>query len=77
MAEQEAVFPDDSRKYGYLEGIWMGSIIYISALSGIDPQLYEAAALDGAGRWKKMLYITLPGLIPVITINLILSMAEC
>ena len=52
-----------------------GSIIYISALSGIDPQLYEAAALDGAGRWKKMLYITLPGLIPVITINLILSMA--
>ena len=57
------------------KGFGWGSIIYISALSGIDPQLYEAAALDGAGRWKKMLYITLPGLIPVITINLILSMA--
>ena len=57
------------------KGFGWGSIIYISALSGIDPQLYEAAALDGAGRWKKMHYITLPGLIPVITINLILSMA--
>ena len=57
------------------KGFGWGSIIYISALSGIDPQLYEAAALDGAGRWKKMFYITLPGLIPVITINLILSMA--
>lgn len=57
------------------KGFGWGSIIYISALSGIDPQLYEAASLDGAGRWKKMLYITLPGLIPVITINLILSMS--
>lgn len=51
-----------------------GSIIYISAMSAIDPQLYEAASLDGAGRLQKMLRITLPSLIPVITINLILSM---
>jgi len=56
------------------KGFGWGSIIYISALSGIDPQLYEAASLDGAGRIKKMLYITLPCLVPVITINLILSM---
>lgn len=56
------------------KGFGWGSIIYMSALSGIDPQLYEAASLDGAGRFKKMFYITLPCLIPVITINLILSM---
>lgn len=52
------------------------SIIYFSALSAIDPQLYEAASLDGASRFKKAVYVTLPCLIPVITINLILSMAN-
>ena len=52
------------------------SIIYFSALSGIDEQLYEAASLDGATRLQKALRITLPLLIPVITINLILSMAN-
>lgn len=56
------------------KGFGWGSIIYISALSGINKELYEAAELDGAGRFQKMLYITLPFLIPVITINLILSM---
>lgn len=56
------------------KGFGWGSIIYISALSGIDPQLYEAASLDGAGRFRKMLSITIPCLVPVITINLILSM---
>lgn len=50
------------------------SIIYISAMSSINAQLYEAASIDGAGRFRKMLSITLPSLIPVITINLILSM---
>lgn len=58
--------------------IWKGfgwaSIIYISAMSSINAQLYEAASIDGAGRFRKMLSITLPSLIPVITINLILSM---
>lgn len=56
------------------KGFGWGSIIYISALTSIDPQLYEAASLDGAGRFRKMIYITLPCLVPVITINLILSM---
>lgn len=56
------------------KGFGWGSIIYISALSSIDPQYYEAAALDGAGRFKKMFHITLPFLVPVITINLILAM---
>ena len=56
------------------KGFGWGSIIYISAMSSIDPQLYEAASLDGAGRFRRMFQITIPCLIPVITINLILSM---
>lgn len=42
----------------------------------IDPQLYEAASLDGASRWKKMWFITLPGLVPAIEINIILSLSN-
>lgn len=51
------------------------SIIYFSALSAIDPVLYEAASLDGASRLKMATRITLPCLIPTITIQLILSMS--
>jgi putative aldouronate transport system permease protein len=48
------------------------SIIYMAALSAIDPQLYEAAAIDGATRWKQLRYITLPSLMPtIITLFLI------
>jgi len=53
-----------------------GSIIFLAALSGIDPQLYEAATLDGCGRFKKILYITLPGIMPTIVILLILRMGS-
>lgn len=60
-----------------LTGIWQsigwGTVIYLAAISGIDPQLYEAAMLDGAGRFKRILYITLPCLAPTITITLILN----
>jgi putative aldouronate transport system permease protein len=55
------------------KAIGWGSIIYLAALSSIDPELYEAAALDGAGRWARTRYITLPSLYPVITIMLILA----
>ena len=48
------------------------SIIYLAALSGIDPGLYEAAIIDGAGRFKRILHVTLPCLIPTIVIMLIL-----
>ncbi len=57
-------------------GIWQslgwGSIIYLAALTNIDPTLYEAATVDGAGRWNKLFHITLPGIAPVIIIMLIL-----
>lgn len=61
-------------------GIWQevgwGSIIYLSALSGVDAQLYEAAAIDGAGKWKQLLHVTLPGIAPTIITMLILKMGS-
>lgn len=52
------------------------SIIFISALAGIDLELYDAARMDGAGRWKQTLYITLPCLIPTIVILFILRIGQ-
>ena len=52
------------------------SIIYLAAISGIDPQLYEAAEMDGANRWQKMWRITLPCLVPTIVILLILNVGN-
>ena len=52
--------------------IGWGTIIYLAALSGVDSQLYEAAVLDGANRWKQTLHITIPSILPVISILLIL-----
>lgn len=49
-----------------------GTIIYLAALAGVDAELYEAARVDGAGRWRMMWYITLPALKPTIIIMLIL-----
>lgn len=51
-----------------------GSIVYLAALSGIDQELYEAAKIDGAGRWKQTLHVTLPSIAPTIIIMLILRM---
>ena len=63
-----------------LSGIWQevgwGSIIYLAALSGIDQEQYEAARVDGAGRIRQMLYITLPGIFPMISIQLILKLGS-
>lgn len=54
------------------QGLGFGSIIYVAALSGIDQELYEAAEIDGATRWKQTLHVTLPGIAPTIIIMLIL-----
>lgn len=51
-----------------------GSIIYLAALSSIDQELYEAAKIDGAGRWKQTIHVTLPSIAPTIIIMLILRM---
>ncbi len=58
---------------GIWQGVGWGTIIYLAALTSIDPSLYEAAELDGAGRWKKALHVSIPGIIPVIIILLILN----
>lgn len=56
------------------QGLGYGSIIYLSALSSVDQELYEAAYLDGANRWKQCLHITIPGILPMILMMLILRM---
>jgi len=53
-----------------------GSVLYMSVLAGIDTELYEAADIDGANRWKKIWNITLPSLIPMITVMLLLSVGN-
>lgn len=61
-------------------GIWKsagwGTIIYLAAIAGINPELYEAASVDGAGRWRNIWHITLPGLRPTIVILLILNLGH-
>ena len=61
-------------------GIWQSvgwnTIIYLAAITSINPELYEAAAVDGAGRLKKMWHITLPGIKPTIVVLLIMSLGR-
>jgi putative aldouronate transport system permease protein len=54
----------------------MGTIVYLAAIAGIDQQLYEAATIDGAGRWKQLWYITLAALRPTIVILLIFRVGD-
>ncbi len=58
------------------QGIGWGTIIYLAALSGVDVTLYEAATIDGAGRFKKLLHVTLPAMIPTICITFIMSVGQ-
>ena len=53
-----------------------GTIIYISAMTGIDPSLYEAAAIDGAGRFQRILHVTLPGIKSTFIILLIMNIGH-
>lgn len=61
-------------------GVWQSvgwnTIIYLASITSIDPELYEAASMDGAGRFKKMWHITLPGIRPTIITLLILSLGR-
>ena len=53
-----------------------GSIIYLAALTGINTQLYEAAMIDGANKWQQTWYISIPGIAPVISIQLLLTIGR-
>ncbi len=61
-------------------GVWQnfgwGSIVYLAAIAGINPELYEAASVDGAGRFRKMWHITLPGIKPTIVVLLIMNLGN-
>ena len=52
------------------------AIIYLAAITSIDPSLYEAAAIDGAGRWAKIKHVTLPGIKPTIIILLLMNVGN-
>lgn len=72
----ESVFPyvmvisDVWKEFGF------GTIIYLAALTGIDPTLYEAATVDGASRWRQTLSVTLPGILPTIVLMTTLSLGN-
>ncbi len=63
-----------------LSDIWQesgwNSVIYIAALAGIDPELYEAAKIDGAGRFKRIIHVSIPGIAPTIVTLLILRIGQ-
>jgi putative aldouronate transport system permease protein len=61
--------------WGIWKGIGWSAIIYIAGISSIDQQLYESAMIDGAGRFQRMWYITVPGLLPTYSVLLLLSIA--
>lgn len=58
------------------KGFGYGSIIYLAALTGIDTGLYEAAAIDGAGKWKRLIHVTLPGIAPIVFVMAVLSLGN-
>ncbi|RCX13493.1 carbohydrate ABC transporter membrane protein 1 (CUT1 family) [Anaerobacterium chartisolvens] len=64
------VITETWKEFGY------GTIIYLAAITGIDPSLYEAARVDGANRWKQTLNITLPGMRMVIVLLMVLSLGN-
>ena len=63
-----------------ISGVWQalgwGTILYLTAMTNINMELYEAAAIDGAGRLKQALYVTLPGILPTIMTLLILDIGN-
>lgn len=68
--QQTIVISDVWKNFGY------NTIIYLAALTGIDPTLYEASAVDGAGRWKQTIHITLPGIAPIIALTTVLAIGK-
>jgi putative aldouronate transport system permease protein len=62
--------------WGIWKGLGYGSIVYIAAITGIDQELYEAAVVDGAGRFRSMWHVTLPGVLPTYFVLLIMQIAS-
>lgn len=64
------VITDTWKEFGF------GTIIYLAALTSVDPSQYEAAVIDGASRWKQTLYVTLPGILPIVILMTVLSLGN-
>lgn len=64
------IMGDVWKEFGY------SAIVYVAAMTNIDLSLYEAAGMDGAGRWKKIIYITIPGILPTIVLMTTLNMGK-
>lgn len=62
--------------WGTWKGLGWSAIMYIAAITGIDQELYDAAAVDGAGRFRQMWHITVPGLLPTYFVLLLLNIAN-
>lgn len=80
---QQVFFLGDERSFPYVmvfsdawKNFGFGTIVYLAALSGIDPNLYEAGYIDGANRWKQTLHITIPGILSTIVLMATLSLGN-
>ncbi|MDP1086198.1 ABC transporter permease subunit, partial [Klebsiella pneumoniae] len=61
---------------GIWQGMGYGAIIYLAALSGVDVQLFDAAAIDGCNRFQRIIHVTSPGILPTIIIMIILRIGS-
>lgn len=66
-------FPSIYITSGVWQGLGWGTILYLAAMTGINTELYEAAKIDGANRWRQTLHVTIPGIMPTIMTLLILD----
>ena len=83
LGGQKILFMQDSSWFqpifvgsGIWQGIGYGSIIYLSALGGVDASLYDAATIDGCSRFGRVIHVTIPGILPTIVIMLILRVGS-
>ena len=68
--QQTIIWTDVWKNFGY------GTVVYMASITSIDPSLYEAAAIDGANRWKQTWHITLPGMRMIIVLMMVLSLGN-
>lgn len=71
-----AVFPYTMAATDIWKELGWGTIVYLAAITGIDPTYYEAARMDGAGRFKQVLYVTIPSILPMILLMMVLSVGN-
>lgn len=82
FGKSQKLLIDKNAVYGFQTSIWIWknlgwkSIIYIAAIAGIDPGLYEAATVDGANRFQNVLHVTIPGIMPTFVVMMLLGVSD-